>query len=159
MQITKREEVTKQGFCKILWRKLHPRESLLLDYYLFTQVGGVGVSAYRIWVRLGEGGGGCLFEAGHLLTFSAFRMGVNSRLGAYSNKYGTKIVLHGNSTSKLSATSATTEIRKWGKQKLWMYNTLFRRFLCSRCSNYIVKLSNHYLNLQDHLFEIMMIWS
>ena len=28
------------------------------------------------------GGGGRLFEAGHLLTFSAFRM------GAYSNKYG-----------------------------------------------------------------------
>ena len=27
-------------------------------------------------------------EAGRLLTFSAFRMGANSRLGAYSNKYG-----------------------------------------------------------------------
>ena len=25
---------------------------------------------------------------GSLLTFSAFRMGANSRLGAYSNKYG-----------------------------------------------------------------------
>ena len=25
---------------------------------------------------------------GRLLTFSAFRMGANSRLGAYSNKYG-----------------------------------------------------------------------
>ena len=34
------------------------------------------------------GWGGCLFEAGRLLTFSAFRMGANSRLGAYSNKYG-----------------------------------------------------------------------
>ena len=39
--------------------------------------------------------GGCLFEAEHLLTFSAFRMGrlfevgTNSRLDAYSsNKYG-----------------------------------------------------------------------
>ena len=31
---------------------------------------------------MGGGGGGRLFEAGHLLTFSAFRM------GAYSNKYG-----------------------------------------------------------------------
>ena len=29
-----------------------------------------------------------LFKAGCLLTFSAFRMGANSRLGAYSNKYG-----------------------------------------------------------------------
>ena len=34
------------------------------------------------------GGDGHLFEAGPLLTFSAFRMGDNSRLGAYSNKYG-----------------------------------------------------------------------
>ena len=36
----------------------------------------------------GGDGGGCLFEAWHLLTFSAFRMGAYSRLGAYSNKYG-----------------------------------------------------------------------
>ena len=34
------------------------------------------------------GGDGHLFEAGPLLTFSAFRMGDNSRLGAYSKKYG-----------------------------------------------------------------------
>ena len=27
-------------------------------------------------------------EVGRFLTFSAFRMGANSRLGAYSNKYG-----------------------------------------------------------------------
>ena len=33
------------------------------------------------------GGGGRLFEAGRLLTFSAFRMGAYSRLGAHSNKY------------------------------------------------------------------------
>ena len=31
---------------------------------------------------------GRFFEAGRLLTFSAFRMGAYSRLGAYSNKYG-----------------------------------------------------------------------
>ena len=38
----------------------------------------------------GGGGGGRLFEAGRLLTFSAFslfKVGANSRLGAYSNKY------------------------------------------------------------------------
>ena len=35
------------------------------------------------------GGSGRLFEARRLLTFPAFRMGANSRLGAYSNKYGT----------------------------------------------------------------------
>ena len=41
------------------------------------------------------GGGGRLFDPRRLLTFSAFRMGAylfevgaNSRLGAYSNKYG-----------------------------------------------------------------------
>ena len=32
---------------------------------------------------------GKLFEAGCLLTFSSFRMGANSKLGPYSNKYGT----------------------------------------------------------------------
>ena len=63
MLITKREEVTKQGFCKILWRKLRPRGSLLLE---FIQSSG--------W-----GGGGRLFEAGRLLTFSAFSMGAYSR--------------------------------------------------------------------------------
>ena len=48
------------------------------------------MSAYLslIWRRRG----GRLLEAGRLLTFSAFRMGAYSRLGAYSNKYGiTKI--------------------------------------------------------------------
>ena len=34
------------------------------------------------------GWGERLFEAGRLLTFCAFRMGANSRLCAYSNKYG-----------------------------------------------------------------------
>ena len=52
-------------------------------YYLFnlnfnliaTQVGGVGKVLISVWLG-GEGGGGeRLFEAGHLLTFSAFRMG------------------------------------------------------------------------------------
>ena len=43
--------------------------------------------------EVGWGGGGRLFEAGRLLTFSALRMGLfevgaNSRLGAYSNKDG-----------------------------------------------------------------------
>ena len=84
MLIRKREEVTKQGFCKILWRKLGHRGSLLLEFIrslgllnLFTQVGGVGWAL--IWVWLGGGGGGRLFEAGRLLTFSAFRMGACSR--------------------------------------------------------------------------------
>ena len=62
MLITKREDVTKQGFCKILWRNLRLRESLLLEIIEF------------FW---GGGWGGRLFE-----------VGANSRLGAYSNKYG-----------------------------------------------------------------------
>ena len=59
------EDVTKQGFCKILCRKLRLRESLLLVLIQFFSVG---------W-----GWGGRLFEAGRLLTFSAFRMGAYSR--------------------------------------------------------------------------------
>ena len=38
------------------------------------------------YLRLSGRGWG---EGGRLLTFSAFRMGANSRLGTYSNKYGT----------------------------------------------------------------------
>ena len=34
-------------------------------------------------MKRGSGGGGRLFEAGRL-----FQVGANSRLGAYSNKYG-----------------------------------------------------------------------
>ena len=50
----------------------------------------MGVGAYLSLTgnRREVGWGGRLFEAGRLLTFSAFRMGANSRLGAYSNKYG-----------------------------------------------------------------------
>ena len=40
-----------------------------------------------------SGSGRKVWWAGHLLTFSAFRMGAYSRLGAYSNKYGTLIIL------------------------------------------------------------------
>ena len=54
MPVTKREEVTEQGFCKILGRTLRLRGSLLL-----------------VLIRL--------FEAGRLLTFSTFRMGAYSR--------------------------------------------------------------------------------
>ena len=32
MLMTKREEVAKQGFCKILWRKLRSQGSLLLEF-------------------------------------------------------------------------------------------------------------------------------
>ena len=51
MVITKREDVTKQGFCKTLPRKLHLRGSLLL------------VLIFWGWEGEGVGFGcGCLFE-------------------------------------------------------------------------------------------------
>ena len=65
MLIIIREEVTRQGFCKILWGKLRARGSLLLEFIHSSGWGG--------------GGGGRLFEEGHLLTFSAFRMDAYSR--------------------------------------------------------------------------------
>ena len=40
MLITKREEVAKQGLCKILWRKLRSRESLLLEFIHSSEWGG-----------------------------------------------------------------------------------------------------------------------
>ena len=73
MLITKREEVTKQGFCKILWRKL--LKSLIRIYSFKWLEWGWAL----IWVWLGGGGGGRLFEAGRLLTFSAFGMDAYSR--------------------------------------------------------------------------------
>ena len=73
MVITTSKDVTKQGFCK------GSEENSVfgrVSYYLLLEF---------LWE--GVGWGGCLFEAGRLLTFSAFRMGANSRLGAYLNKY------------------------------------------------------------------------
>ena len=68
MVITKREDVTKQSFCKISSLKKTPcsGKSLISTYSIFFG-----------WEVEGERGGGW-----RLLTFSAFRM------GAYSNKYG-----------------------------------------------------------------------
>ena len=60
---TKSEDVTKQGFCKILWRKLRPRGSLLLE---FIHLGGCG-------------GGERLFE----FDWEEEGVGAYSRLGAY----------------------------------------------------------------------------
>ena len=62
MLITKRE-VTKQGFCKILWRKLYPRVSLLLEFIHSS----------------GWGGGERLFE----FDWEEEVVGAYSRLGAY----------------------------------------------------------------------------
>ena len=65
MVTTKREDVTKQGFCDTLKKTPSLGKFLISTYSIF---GG--------W----EGNGGeHLFKAGRLLTFSAFRMDVYSR--------------------------------------------------------------------------------
>ena len=56
------------------------------------------------------GWGGRLFEAGRLLTFSAFRMGAYSRLGAYSNKYGILVVLDVMVVNKTALSSKSTKM-------------------------------------------------
>ena len=61
MVITKSGDVTKEGFCKTLWRKPCLREGLLLSL---------------IWVCVGGSGVG---------------LGAYSRLGAYSKKYGIQL--------------------------------------------------------------------
>ena len=63
MLIKKPEEVTKQGFCEILWRKLHPRRSLSLEFIHSS----------------GWGGGERLFE----FDWEEEGVGAYSRLGAY----------------------------------------------------------------------------
>ena len=72
MVITKREDVTKQGFCKLplLWIKIRLRGSLFILVLIQFQ---------SDCHPSGWGRGGRLFEAGRLLTFSAFRMGAYSR--------------------------------------------------------------------------------
>ena len=52
----KREEVTKQIFCKILWRKLRPRGSLLLEFIQSSWWGG-GERLFKFdWEEEGMGG-------------------------------------------------------------------------------------------------------
>ena len=59
----------------MLWRKLRPRGSLLLEF-IHSSGGSGGEHLFEFdWEW---GGGGRLFEAGRLLTFSAFRMGAYS---------------------------------------------------------------------------------
>ena len=84
MLITKREEVTKQGLCKILWRKLRPRESLLLEFIHSSGWGG----GERLFEFDWEEEGWALINFFCLKDRRLFEVGAISRLGAYSNKYG-----------------------------------------------------------------------
>ena len=84
-----------------------------------SKFSGAASSMSYIVIKGGGGcsGGGCLFQAGHLLTFSAFRMGANSRLGTYSNKYGshrqcTKCLGHWTCNLK-ALSSSPTLVASW----------------------------------------------
>ena len=72
----------KARFLQNILKKTPSSGSLLLVIILFGGVGN-GLSAYLSLsgsgMEVGWGGGGCLFEAGRLLTLSAFRMGAHSR--------------------------------------------------------------------------------
>ena len=76
MVITKREDVTKQGLCKIL---------LLALIQFFWVGGGRTVSAY---LSLSWRGVGAYYLFRPLGWALIREVGANSRLGAYSNKYG-----------------------------------------------------------------------
>ena len=76
MLITKREGVTKQGFCKKSEENFVLRVVRLIRIYSLKWVGWRW-ALFSVW--LGGGGGGRLFEAGRLSTFSAFKIGAYSR--------------------------------------------------------------------------------
>ena len=82
MVITKREDVTKQGLCKIL---------LLALIQFFWVGGGRTVGAY---LSLSGRGVGAYSRLGAYYLFRPLgwalirEVGANSRLGTYSNKYG-----------------------------------------------------------------------
>ena len=78
MVLTKLEDVTRQGSCKILRRKLCLRGSLLLVLIQFLG-GGVGWGGVVVYLSL-SGSGRKVGWGGRLLTFSVFRMGAYSRL-------------------------------------------------------------------------------
>ena len=82
--MTKRDDETKEGFCKIPWRKLRLRGSLLIVLIQFFYGGrgneeGWGWALIRGWALINFF---CLWD-GRL-----FEVGANLRLGAFSNKYG-----------------------------------------------------------------------
>ena len=125
MVITKREHATKQGFCKILWRKLRLRESLLLVLIQFFggwrgKWGGVVVGAYWVFEFEWESGG---FE-----------------VGAYSNKYGKNLSRQflpspRKAISSLHRTFATGQtLHKDQKYLIWAI--FLKLYLCKNCNLY-----------------------
>ena len=105
MLITKSEDVTKQGFYTIL-----PEENSVLgrvSYYILLEF---------LWE--GVGWGGRLFEAGRLLTFSAFRVGAYSRWALIRGWALIRI----NTVCMISQTQSSLEA--------WNLMWMIRRFFC-----------------------------
>ena len=125
MVITKREHATKQGFCKIVWRNLRLRESLLLVLIQFFggwkgKWGGVVVGAYWVFEFEWESGG---FE-----------------VDAYSNKYGKNLSRQflpspRKAISSLHRTFATGQtLHKDQKYLIWPI--FLELYLCKNCNLY-----------------------
>ena len=135
MLTTKREEVIKQGFCKILWRKLRPRGSLLLEFiHSSGWIGGERLFEFD-W-EWGEGGR--LFGAGLLLTFSAFRMGAYSMWALIRGWALIRIntVFEGFNFFSMAWPSVKTSINCDG-----CANTV-REFLSPKCFMFLMKVFN-----------------
>ena len=125
MVITKRDYATKQGFCKILWRKLRLRGSLLLVLIQFFgewkgKWGGVVVGAYWVFEFEWEGGG---FE-----------------VGAYSNKYGKNLSRQflpspRKAIPSLHRTLATGQILH-KDQKFFIWPIFLKLYLRKNCNLY-----------------------
>ena len=91
---------------KLLQSHCHQRNSMTLSYSIFNLRQWAGVQQWDIVV--GWGGGGAFVRACRLFTFIAFRVGACSRLGAYSNKYLTRLgdIFKGFLKTKLYITSS-----------------------------------------------------
>ena len=149
MVINKREDVTKQGFCKILWRKLRTSgKSLISTYLKFFRVGGTrkGVGAY-LSLRGGRwGGGGRSFEAGRLLHFSALRMGAYSR---WALIWGW-VLIRINTVSTQKKNAHRPDIKTDRLKNVFVNRIIFRRNLWSFYYLYTVCLTYFYLFICIH---------
>ena len=75
---------------------------------------------------------------GYLRTSISSRVSIRSSVFRQNCRVS-RIVLRGNTTSKVSATTTKTGTRKLAKQKLRRCRTFFGRFLCRHCLTNVVK--------------------
>ena len=77
--INANKKTRRSNKARFLWNTLKKSLSSGISYIRIYSIKWVGWGWALTWVWLGGGGGGRLFEAGRLLTFTAFRMGAYSR--------------------------------------------------------------------------------